>query len=196
MKRLLVVGTLLAAFGIPGIAFAEEVDLATYLRLLRSAQRGSIEQKIDRVTRAGYTLSPQGLRELKQAAAARDKESARPAFGGFAKSGSSMRLGSSTFYNFDDGTTGSATRLGGSTFYNFSDGTSGSASRLGSTTIYNDNRGLSGTTSRIGDFEFHSFSDGVSGTSTRIGGLKLHNFSDGKKCTTTTIGSYTSTRCR
>ena len=50
---------------------------------------------------------------------------------------SSNTIGSTTFFNCDNGTSGSATKIGGTTFFNFSDGTSGSATKIGGTTFFN-----------------------------------------------------------
>lgn len=244
MKKLLVLGALFVALALPGTASAGEVDLATYLRMLRVAPGNTIEQKIDRLTSLGITLSDQGPRELEHTAATQEKAPTRPprraalpawspysydstsssqsdddvagslqyqrysprplprrtvpvrpTSNGYGTSGTSARLGGTTFYNFDDGTSGTANRLGNTTFYNFSDGTSGTANRLGNTTYYNDNKGLSGTTNQIGGFGFHNLNNGVSGTSTQVGGFTFHNFSNGRNCTTNRIGSHVYTNC-
>jgi hypothetical protein len=119
-------------------------------------------------------------------------------------SGTSIRLGDTTFYNFSDGAMGSANRLGDTTFYNYTPPpllapdarpTTGTASRLGDTTFYNFSDGTTGTARKLGDTMFYNFSDGLAGSANRLGDTTFLNLSNGKRCVTNRIGEYVYTNC-
>jgi|GEM_PF-5458432 len=191
---------------------SQELDLNSYLRLLKLAPGNTVEQKMSALEGLGARLSPEGLRELTNFAKSRSNTSASPrvrtSIESFTHQGDSStgrtgtlsgtrtRIGNSDFYNFSNGVTGTGTKVGSHQYYNFSNGLSGNSNRIGQFEHRNWNNGLRGTSNRVGNTTFHNRSDGVSGTSQQLGNFEFHNFSDGTNCTTTRLGSYTTTNCR
>jgi len=98
-----------------------------------------------------------------------------------------------TFYSGD--ISGTSQRIGSFVYHNFNNGLSGTSQRIGNFTYYNMNTGLSGTSQQIGSFTYHSFNSGISGTTQSIGSFDYTNFSDGTHCTSQNIGSSTYTNC-
>jgi hypothetical protein len=106
------------------------------------------------------------------------------------------------FSSSSDGVTGTSQRIGNTTFYNDSTGANGTSTTLEPFTFYRFTQPTrtrtetaTGTTTTIGETSFHNLSNGVTGTSTQIGNTTFHNFSNGTSCTSTTIGTSVFTNC-
>ena len=70
----------------------------------------------------------------------------------------SNTIGSTTFYNCNNGVSGTSNTIGGTTFHNFSDGSSATSNTIGGTTYHNSsNPSLSGTSNEIGGTTFHNW---------------------------------------
>src|SRR5437868_6780656 len=88
---------------------------------------------------------------------------------------------------------GTTTKIGNTTFTNWSDGQSATSTPIGNSTYTSFSDGSSATKTQIGNFGFTNFSNGTSGTSHQIGSFGFTNYSNGVSSTTTTIGSFTFT---
>ena len=112
-----------------------------------------------------------------------------------ALSGTGMRLGSTKYYDFDNGVSGMSARIGKFTYYDLSNGISGTSTRMGRFVYHDFSNGVSGTSTRMGSFTYHDFSDGTSVTSHKLGSFTYHDFNDGTSCVTQKIGDFTYTDC-
>ena len=201
-----------------GTAVSQEVDLNQYLEIVKISPGTSIAQKVEHLRGLGITLSRRGQLELETAT---KLNAASPSWSGtqwtptprppaFAAnpvyeaplpiidpstSGTSQRIGKTTYHNFDSGVSGTSQQIGKFAYHDFSDGLSGTTQSIGRRTYTNWNDGTNATTQGIGKFQYHDLGDGVTGTSQTIGKTTYTNFSNGKNCTSNKIGSQVYTNC-
>lgn len=204
---------------LPILASGQELDLRSYLSLLRSAPGSSLESKIEYLEARGITLSGQGHAQLERLTATtngnRSNDTSPGSFGNQPSATTPYSDGlqpsysltperprstwpSSSYQNLYQPitpaqvpSTSTSQRIGNQTYYQFSNGTTGNSQRIGSMTYYNFSNGQTDTSQQIGGITYRNSSTGSTGTSQQIGNITYHNNSNGVSGTSQQIGNIT-----